>query len=431
MITQEDIQQLKPFQARVIIEGLRKGLVPVEYVSFFTVGRQNWLRFVEEDLNQFIAEGGTKVRFVNGDYGDGKTHFMSVIRQLALQNQFAASFVVLTREIPIHKFEQIYQEIVTQLQGNFKGIGIRALLKHWVDGQTQLQINHETLLQQLSETSKMDLNFAHALIGLLQPHVSLVKTGQGAQNLQEVSEEPLDPKELLYQWFEGKKVPKKDLARFNIFETLNKSNSKHFLQSFIALLKLTGHKGLVLLLDELETVLAQGTSVRNAAYENIRLLMDNAEQTEYLHLFFSLIPDVLLAEKGFKSYDALWSRIRTVGNSEGLNYRGTLIDLHKTPLKHQELLELGVFLRRIHEISYRWDARTTLSDALIAEMCQKQEEMGVLSEVRLFIKQMIRSLDMAEQGHPMDTFNLTDNLLKSQQETEIEKVQRLEPVWDT
>jgi hypothetical protein len=28
MITKEDIEQLKPFQARAIIESLRKGLVP-------------------------------------------------------------------------------------------------------------------------------------------------------------------------------------------------------------------------------------------------------------------------------------------------------------------------------------------------------------------------------------------------------------------
>ena len=101
----------------------------------------------------------------------------------------------------------------------------------------------------------------------------------------------------------------------------------------------------------------------------------------------------------------------------------------KLPLKQQELLELGGVLRRIHEISYRWDAQTAVSNALISEMCQKQEEM-VLSEVRLFIKQMIRGLDMAEQGHSMDGFNLAENLLNSQKETEQEKLQRLEPAWD-
>lgn len=422
MITQENIEQLKPFQARVIIEGLRKGLVPTEYVSFFTVGRQNWLRFVEEDLEQFIAQGGAKVRFVNGDYGDGKTHFMSVIRQLGLQKQFASSFVVLTRSVPIHKFEIVYQEIVLQLQGQFQGIGIRHLLEAWVK-QNAYEGDHTALFHTLSQT--MDPNFAHALIGLLSPSNPILEKGP-----QESAEAPVDPKELLYQWFEGKKVPKKVLARFSVFETLNKNNGKNFLQSLVAFLKLTGHKGLIVLFDELETVLAQSGSVRNAAYENIRLLMDNAEQAEYVHFFFSLIPDVLLAEKGFKSYDALWSRVRTVGEHNALNYRGTLIDLHKTPLKHQELIELGVSLRKIHELSYRWDAKTAISNALIAQMCQQQDEMGVLSEVRLFIKQMIRYLDMAEQGNPMENVNLAQHLIESQKETENAKTHQLEPAWD-
>lgn len=419
MITKEDIEQLKPFQARAIIESLRKGLVPTEYVTFFTVGRQNWLRFVEEDLDGFIAEGGGKVRFINGDYGDGKTHFMSVIRQLALQKQFASSFVVLTRDIPIHKFEIIYQEVVLQLRGRFDGVGIRALVQQWVEKQKKMDVDLEAVFQSLRGVPKLDINFVNALMGLLR---------QPAEN--EQPEEGTALQELLYQWLEGKKIPKKHLAKFHIFEVLHKSTAKMFLQSLISFLKLTGHKGLIVLLDELETVLAQGPSIRSAAYENIRLLMDNAEHSEYLQLFFSLIPDVFLSEKGFKSYDALWSRIRSVGDSEALNYRGTLIDLHKTPLKRQELIDLGVCLRTIHEISYRWEARDVVSENLIADICKKQEEMGVLSEVRLFIKQMIRLLDMAEQGHIAQDFNVTENLLASHRDMELEKTEKLEPAWD-
>lgn len=419
MITKEDIEQLKPFQARAIIESLRKGLVPTEYVAFFTVGRQNWLKFIEEDLDGFIAEGGGKVRFINGDYGDGKTHFMSVIRQLALQKQFASSFIVLTRDIPIHKFELIYQEIALQLRGQFTGVGIRSLMQQWVEKQKMTGADRETLLQSLRQVQKLDINFINALMGLLRD-----------PDENELPEVTASSQELLYQWLEGKKIPKKDLAKFHIFEVLNKSTAKTFLQSLISFLKLTGHKGLILLLDELETVLAQGASIRSAAYENIRLLMDNAEHSEYLQLFFSLIPDVLLSEKGFKSYDALWSRVRSIGDSEALNYRSTIIDLHKTPLKRQELIDLGVCLRKVHEISYRWKAQDAVSENLIADMCKKQEDMGILSEVRLFIKQMIRFLDMAEQGHVTQDFNLTENLLASHKEMELEKTQKLEPAWD-
>jgi len=424
MITQKDIEQLKPFEARAIIEGLRKGIVPREYVSFFSVGRQNWFKFVEEDLDYFIANGGGKVRFINGDYGDGKTHFMSVIQQLALQKKFASSFVVLTRNTPIYKFEIVYQEIVSQLRGNFEGIGIRDAIKYWIKEQKMNEQDIEVLSASLREIPGLGLDFANALIGLLEVYFSpSISSSQDAG-------ENINPEEILYQWFEGKKVARKDLKRFHVFELLNKTNSKQFLQSLIVFLKMINHKGLILFFDELETVLAQGASIRSAAYENVRLLMDNTEHTQNLQLFFSLIPDVLLSEKGFKSYDALWSRVRTVGDSDDLNYRSTLVDLHKTPLKLQELVDLGVSLRKIHEISYRWSAEHLVPNDLIAGMCKKQEEMGVLSEVRLFIKQMIRCLDITEQGNAMSESNLLENLLESHKETEIEKTRQLEPAWD-
>ena len=117
-------------------------------------------------------------------------------------------------------------------------------------------------------------------------------------------------------------------------------------------------------------------------------------------------------------------------HSGGMRYRGTLIDVHKTPLKREELIRLGVILRKIHEISYRWSGEQLVSDDLIADMCKQQEEMGVLSEVRLFIKQMMRYLDMAEQGHGAGGIDLIENLLTSQKEAEIEKTDRLMPAWD-
>ena len=212
MITREDIEQLKPFQARAIIEALRKGIVPTEYVSFFTVGRQNWLKFVEEDLEHFIANGGGKVRFINGDYGDGKTHFMSVIQQLSIQKNFATSFVVLTREVPIHKFELVYQAIVAQLRGNFEGTGIRSSIKHWINGQSIAEEDLGALATNLREIPGMAIDFANALFGLLQVNFS-----------SSFGEEKDDCEEMLYQWYEGKKVAKKDLKRFHVFELLNKT----------------------------------------------------------------------------------------------------------------------------------------------------------------------------------------------------------------
>ncbi|RUM44251.1 MAG: ATPase, partial [Desulfocapsa sp.] len=191
-------------------------------------------------------------------------------------------------------------------------------------------------------------------------------------------------------------------------------------------------KGVILLLDELETVIAQAKSVRNAAYENVRLLIDNTEQAACFHIFFAIIPEVLLSEKGFKSYDALWSRVRSIGQQDKkLNYRGVLVDLHRTPLNSAELMGLGQSLRQIHQISYRWDATESVPDRLLEDICTRQKKMGLLSEVRLYVKQVILLLDMAEQGEDVaNKLDLDEHIITSQQELEQEKVEKLQPSWD-
>ncbi len=425
-----EIADLEPFQARSIIEEMRKGSVPAEYVSFFTVGRDNWLTFIEDDLVNYIAEGGAKVRFLHGSYGDGKTHFMSVIRHIALKQGFAVSFVVLTRDVPIHKFEAVYQAIVQQLSGKFEGTGIRSLLNHWLDS---LAVNDTFpdakqitgLAESLRNLPGMNVNFANAL-------VALVKNRFLPLEGEELQEERIDARETLFRWFEAGKMTKKEIKPFSIFEVVSKANSKQMLNSLNSFLRFYGHKGIILLLDELETVIVQGKSIRNAAYENVRLLIDNTEQASCFHIFFAIIPEVLLNENGFKSYDALWSRVRSIGQQgKQLNYRGVLVDLHRTPLKTEELVNLGQSLRQIHQISYRWDATESVPDGILEEICANQKKMGLLSEVRLYVKQVILLLDMAEQGiDVVNKLDLDEHIVNSQQEMEQEKVEKLQPSWD-
>jgi hypothetical protein len=433
MTVVEPLTELKPAEARAIIESLRRGTVPVDHVPYFTVGRDRWLSIIEDDLANYIAAGGAKVRFLSGDYGDGKTHFLSLIQHLVQRDGFAVSFVVLTREVPMHKFELVYQEIVSRLSTATGRMGIRALLTHWLETlHPQLgepdEAARTTSLQGIAETLKglegMDINFAQGLISLIQCRYLPLVEG-------EMPEDRENAQELLYQWFEGGRLSKRELRPFQIFEALNKNNSKRLLLSLIAFLLHLGYQGLILLLDELETVMGQSASVRNAAYENVRLLIDNAEQAHHLHVFFSIIPDVILAEKGFRSYDALWSRVRSVGESSRLNYRSVVIDLHRTPLETAELLELGKGLRHIHELAYRWETEAIVTDDFLEHVCETQQRMGLLAEVRLYIKQIIRYLDMAEQDGTLEGVDLTDQVVATQHEIAAEQEAAQRPAWDT
>ncbi len=437
MISLDALKELEPFQARSIIEELRKGSVPVEYVPVFTVGRQKWLSYIEDDLENYIAQGGAKVRFISGDYGDGKTHFMSVVRLLAMEKGFAVSFVVLTRDVPIHKFETVYQSIVRQLQGNFNGMGIRNLLTAWLDSLSPEFIDVKAgaatekctaLAEELREIPDMDINFANALAAIVSNRFAPMEEGENEETRKA-------DREILMHWFDGGKVTKRELKPFQVYEYLTKTNARQLMNSLILFLRRFGHQGLILLMDEMETVVAMGASVRNAAYENVRLFIDNSETAQYLHIFFSIIPDVLVSEKGFKSYDALWSRVRSIGTSMGdakrLNYRGVLVDIHQTPLQTEELVDLGRCLLSLHGIAYRWSPQELVTDKVIEDICINQKKMGVISEVRLFIKQLIGVLDLAEQGQSPEEMDMARQMVETRKEMEAEKMKQMEPIWDS
>ncbi|WP_462270840.1 BREX system ATP-binding domain-containing protein [Desulfobacter sp.] len=436
MISLDALKELKPFQARAIIEELRKGSVPVEYVPVFTVGRQKWLAYIEDDLENYIAEGGAKVRFISGDYGDGKTHFMSVIRHLAMEKGFGVSFVVLTRDVPIHKFETVYQSIVRQLQGNFDGVGIRNLLTAWLESLSPefqdakaaaVTEKCTALAEELRDIPDMDINFANALAALVTNRFAPLAEGEDEESRKA-------DREILMHWFDGGKVTKRELKPFQIYEYLTKANARQLMNSLILFLRRFGHQGLILLMDEMETVVAMSASVRNAAYENVRLFIDNSETAQYLHIFFSIIPDVLVSEKGFKSYDALWSRVRSIGTSMGdakrLNYRGVLVDIHQTPLQTEELADLGRCLLSLHGVAYRWSPEEMVTDKVIQDICENQKRMGVISEVRLFIKQLIGVLDLAEQGESPEEMDMARQMVETRKEMEAEKMKQMEPTWD-
>jgi hypothetical protein len=236
MTTVEPLEQLQPIEARTIIEHLRRGSVPVEQVPWFTVGRERWLSIIEDDLAHYIAAGGAKVRFLNGDYGDGKTHFLSIIHHLAVRAGFAVSFVVLTREVPMQKFELVYREIVSKLATASGTRGLRGLIAQWLDtlqphlgeapGEAARAARLEALAETLRGLESMDLNSANGLMALVQNRFRPLTA-------EETPEAREAERHTLYEWFEGGRLSKRELRPFQIFDSLNKTNSKRLLVSLI------------------------------------------------------------------------------------------------------------------------------------------------------------------------------------------------------
>lgn len=78
------IRPIKPKERETIIQSLRSGVVPRVGLQHIQVGRDKELKSFVKDVAT-IADGGTSFRLVIGEYGSGKTFFLSLVRSIALE----------------------------------------------------------------------------------------------------------------------------------------------------------------------------------------------------------------------------------------------------------------------------------------------------------------------------------------------------------
>jgi len=149
--------------AEQIIFSLRQGVAPMEGVLRFSVGRESILELIQQDLN-FVRNGNSRLRLVNGIYGSGKTHILKIIQEYAYINNFATSFITLTaRECPMYNLGVVYKHIVKGIRvSKFRQTpALQYILEEWF-----LRIKSKGLAEEekiLQELKKLNLDFKIAL----------------------------------------------------------------------------------------------------------------------------------------------------------------------------------------------------------------------------------------------------------------------------
>jgi len=392
-----DIEYLDDNQAGQIIEDLKNGVPPMDYVQYFTVGREIWIDGINYYLQKYIKKGGSTVKFVNGNYGDGKTHFMSLIRKYGFDENYAVSFVNLDRIRP-NKFEEFYAHIISNIavQEKQKDCGIKGVFDLWY--KTHSSKSREELSEEIEKIRNVDAmneQFKNAVISYLK-------------GLADIKPLDWDEKSYLIQWLEGTKISKKLLKNFGIFLHVDKSNSRNMLKSLVAFLHHIGYSGLIILIDEIESIMTESRgATRDGAYENIRQIIDNTDHCSYM-LFVGAITPASVdnanenhASKNLVSYDALWSRIEPVIESERLNKRATIIDLVRTPLNKDNFFEIALKIRDIHAKAFDWDPQNQITNDFLKLLSEKVHGGSYayaigLSPLRVMIKTTIDYLEAAE-----------------------------------
>lgn len=99
-------------EARHIIEALRSGIPSRAVGQYFSEARPKIMREVSDRLDQVRDHGKSCGMIISGKYGEGKTHLLNTVFNLAQSNQMVVSYLSLSKETPMDKLYLVYQKII-------------------------------------------------------------------------------------------------------------------------------------------------------------------------------------------------------------------------------------------------------------------------------------------------------------------------------
>ncbi|MGN0265245.1 MAG: BREX system ATP-binding domain-containing protein [Oliverpabstia sp.] len=300
----------------------------------------------EKYLQEYIRSGGSKIKFVTGRPGSGKTHFLHLTGSIAREENYkTVSFSA--REIWMHDFREIYLEIfrqcdimeclvhvshylIQEMGFDYQDIpeGMRFIdylsQNGMGDALTRREIRSQ-LKTIFLDNPMLDNNFALACSML---------TGSilGYPILEEQN------KELLLAWLEGDRTVKLSQLRSLGFypSRITRYNARHMLRSLAEVIRMGGYSGLFVAIDDLEILTSRSSlepvhytkMKREDTYESIRQLIDDIDSMKNIMFVYAFDRELIDNENaGLKSYQALWMRIQNEIVGEHFNRFSDMVDL--------------------------------------------------------------------------------------------------------
>jgi hypothetical protein len=394
-----------------IICALKSGLIPARGLDRIAVGREEELKHLRADL-EFSQSGRAWIRCVSGNYSAGKTFFCSLVREEAWHRGFVVAAVDLGRDAPLHRFDVIYHRIMDAMRTiHFREVpAFEFIVQEWLfnlerEAQRSMGLNPlkpahrgevsaiiaHRISEQLAKLRIYDRSFANAMRGYYEAS----QQGNEATATAAIG------------WLKGDaNIPADVRKEFQIRGSVDKDNAFNFLQAMAALVVHIGYAGLIVIFDEAESIRTiSRPDSRDAAYENIRFLMDKTAQGEFAHCGFMLAGTEDLysdALRGVASYPALYDRLEPErARSRTKDFRHPLMAL--AGFDHSKLHEVALRVQQVHGIARGWNAIERLPDDLLGRLIEQTAAHfgGKFTTVpRGFLKGLVDILDKLQQSSP-------------------------------
>ena len=391
---------IRPRDRDAILQSLRAGVVPRRGQQLIQVGRAEEVRALLRDLDR-IADGGSAIRFVIGEFGSGKTFFLFLIRSIALEKGLVTGHADLTPDRRLHatggQARSLYTELMAGLATRAKpeGGAVGSVVERFVTSALQEAREKGTavdavLQDRLASLAEMTggYDFAEVVAAYWRGH------DQGNDQL----------KSDAVRWLRGEFSTRTDARRaLGVRTIVDDDNLYDQLKLFSRFTRLAGYGGLLVCLDELVNLYKlANTQARSGNYEQILRILNDSLQGTSAGLGFLLggTPEFLMdTRRGLYSYEALRSRLaQNRFATEGRrDFTGPV--LHLANLSPEELYVLLRNLRHVHAAGE--PGRYLLPDeALVAfmEHCSKRVGEAYFRTPRTTIRAFLELLAVLEQN---------------------------------
>jgi hypothetical protein len=432
--------EISPERRREIIAALRKGTVPQRGLDFLAVGLNRYEPVIAEELAD--AAGGSAIfKAVRGDYGCGKTFFARWVQEYAKKKGFATAEVQISEtETPLHRLETVYRRAMEQLStpdcflgafrsvidGWFYGLEEDVLAEGSVDPQDEKGLADradELLEQRLGEITRATPQFASAL--------RAYRTSQRAGDHATA--------EGLAGWLAGQPHIAASLKReAGIKGDVDHFAALSFLRGLLLILKDSGYAGLVLVLDEIETIQRVRSDVREKGLNALRQLIDDIDGGRFpgLYLVITGTPAFFDGPQGIKRLEPLAQRLHVDFQTESRFDNPRAVQLRLSAFDHQRLVEVGSKVRELFAADCLAPGRVrSLADSDYIDFLAKSltgklgGKIGVAP--RLFLKKLVSDvldrIDQFDEFDPRKDYHLT---VSTSEMTAIEREAQAQSVDD-
>lgn len=329
-------------EARHIIEALRSGIPSRAVGQYFSEARPKIMKEISGRLDMVCDSHRSSGMVICGKYGEGKTHLLNTVFNLAHSNNMVVSYLSLSKETPMDKLYLVYQKVIQNT---------------YLPKRQQPGFMHE--LEKISSNSPV----ANEMLLYAAKQLETDKLYYLFRSY--LNTEDSDEKFLLQADLEGdfianvplKKIYKRifnQTVKYNVNFTKTKHCRDYF--SFMGhLFTQMGYHGWVILIDETELMGRLGKKARLNAYRNMAdfLLPEKCPESTFsiFALSASYAEDVIEGKHEYENLAMIYP--------EAPEPAKTVLDMlsrapQLLPLTRDEIHEILYKIQDFHGKAYEW-----------------------------------------------------------------------------